>query len=192
MRFSQILIFFVFSLLSVNTWAMPFEKEATYEVCFIPGQNCTNTIVKTIDMAKDSIYVMAYSFTSTPIAKALSLAYKRGIKVHVILDKSQQRTRYSSATYLYNQGIPVFIDYKPTISHNKVMIIDKQSVITGSFNFTKTAQEKNAENVIILTDKQIAKRYLANWYTRYHVSLPYKATVNKTIHPKKQFRHVRR
>jgi phosphatidylserine/phosphatidylglycerophosphate/cardiolipin synthase-like enzyme len=83
--------------------------------------------------------------------------------VKVILDKSQRTDKYSSATFLYNQGIPVKIDAKHTIAHNKVMIIDGEAVITGSFNFTKAAEENNAENPLIIHDKKLAERYIKNW-----------------------------
>jgi phosphatidylserine/phosphatidylglycerophosphate/cardiolipin synthase-like enzyme len=89
-----------------------------------------------------------YSFTSPAIAKALADAKARGVNVEVILDKSQWTEKYSGATYLANHKIPVLIDDKHAIAHNKVMIIDGNTVITGSFNFTKAAEEKNAENVI--------------------------------------------
>ena len=81
----------------------------------------------------------------------------------VILDKSQQTERYSSATFLTRAGIPVWIDRKHAIQHNKVMVVDSQIVITGSFNFTKSAEEKNAENLLIITDSPTAKKYLENW-----------------------------
>lgn len=78
--------------------------------------------------------------TSAPIAKALLNAHKRGVKMEVILDKSQRTQKYSSATFLLNVGIPVKIDAQHAIAHNKVMIIDGETVITGSFNFTRAAE----------------------------------------------------
>jgi phosphatidylserine/phosphatidylglycerophosphate/cardiolipin synthase-like enzyme len=93
-----------------------------------------------LNKAKSTILVQAYSFTSAPIVKALLNAHKRGVKVEVILDKSQKTQKYSSATFLYNQGIPVKIDAQHAIAHNKVMIIDGETVITGSFNFTKVVR----------------------------------------------------
>jgi phosphatidylserine/phosphatidylglycerophosphate/cardiolipin synthase-like enzyme len=125
-------------------------------VCFTPGGNCTDFIVQAISGAKTSLLVQAYSFTSTPIANALLDAHKRGVQVQVILDKSQRSEKYSSADFLANQGVPTLIDANHAISHNKVMIIDGDTVITGSFNFTKSAQEKNAENVLILRDPALA------------------------------------
>jgi phosphatidylserine/phosphatidylglycerophosphate/cardiolipin synthase-like enzyme len=83
--------------------------------------------------------------------------------VEVILDKSQRTDQYSSATFFHNSGIPVKIDAVHALAHNKVMIIDGEIVITGSFNFTKAAEEKNAENLLVIRDKKLAERYIKNW-----------------------------
>ncbi len=144
-----------------------FPRNTPYEVCFTPGQDCTGLIVRAISQARESIYVQAYSFTSAPIAEALVNAKRRGIIVEVILDKSQIKdNKYSSATYLINNNIATWIDYKPAIAHNKVIIIDRSEVITGSFNFTKAAQYKNAENLIIIKYPELAEIYLHNWNNR--------------------------
>jgi phosphatidylserine/phosphatidylglycerophosphate/cardiolipin synthase-like enzyme len=124
--------------------------------CFTPGGHCTDIIVQVLGNAKRTILVQAYSFTSAPIAKALLDAHKRGVQVQVILDKSQRSEKYSSADFLANQGVPVLIDAKHAISHNKVMVIDGELVVTGSFNFTKAAQEKNAENLLVIRDATLA------------------------------------
>jgi len=151
-------------LLSVFVYTTtPAYPASPWEVCFTPGQNCTKVIVKTLSQAKTSIYVQAYSFTSAPIAKALLDAHKRGVHVEVILDKSNVTAKYSAAVFLLNQNILTFIDSQHAISHNKVMIIDEETVITGSFNFTKAAQQKNAENVLVINDKELAAKYLENW-----------------------------
>jgi phosphatidylserine/phosphatidylglycerophosphate/cardiolipin synthase-like enzyme len=131
-------------------------------VCFTPGGNCTDAIVQALGGAKHTILAQAYSFTSAPIAKALLDAHKRGVQVQVILDKSQRSDKYSSADFLANQGVPVVIDANHAIAHNKVIVIDGELVITGSFNFTKAAQEKNAENLLILRDLALAAQYTKN------------------------------
>ena len=142
-------------------------------MCFTPGGNCTDLIVNAIAGAKTSILVQAYSFTSAPIAKALVDAQKRGVRVQVILDKSQRTEQYSSADFLANQGVPTMIDANHAISHNKVMVIDGEIVITGSFNVTKAAQEKNAENMLIIHDKGLAAQYTQNWQAHRQHSQPY-------------------
>jgi phosphatidylserine/phosphatidylglycerophosphate/cardiolipin synthase-like enzyme len=158
------------------------------QVCFTPGQNCTQQITQVIDTAKKSIFVQAYSFTSAPIAKHLVAAKNRGVLVKVILDKSQKTQSYSASRFLLNQHIPVWIDYKPAIAHNKIMIIDSKAVITGSFNFTKAAQTKNAENVLIIHDSVLAKRYMENWQQRQAVSESLNANF-VTERPKSSTRH---
>lgn len=135
----------------------------TWQVYFSPYGGATQAIVRELRGAHKSILVQAYSFTSAPIAKALVDAFRRGVDVQVILDQSQVTARYSSADFLAYAGIPVRIDSEHTIAHNKVMVIDGETVITGSFNFTKAAEEKNAENLLILRDKSLASRYSENW-----------------------------
>ena len=108
-----------------------------------------------------------------PIAKALMEAHKRGVKVQVILDKSQRTEKYTSATFLQNVRIPVYIDDKHGIAHNKVMVIDGYVVITGSFNFTKAAEENNAENLLVIDDVQVAQKYTKNWQEHREHSLAY-------------------
>jgi len=87
--------------------------------------------------------------------------------------KSQRSGKYTSATFLRNAGIPTYIDGSHTIAHNKIMIIDEIKIITGSFNFTKAAEEKNAENVLIISSRELAKLYLDNWQEHKGHSDPY-------------------
>ncbi len=167
------LFFLLLCLCPTMVFADKFEATANYELCFTPTQNCTNLIVNAINQAKSQILVQAYSFTSVPIARAIINAHRKGVEVKVILDKSQYRPHgFSAAKLLTDYQIPTFIDYQFNIAHNKVIIIDNQTVVTGSFNFTRAAEERNLENVIIITDHQIAKRYAANWHERFKQSKP--------------------
>jgi phosphatidylserine/phosphatidylglycerophosphate/cardiolipin synthase-like enzyme len=165
-RITALLAIFTFTFCIFSPLpASPQEKPITcnWEVYFSPYGECTEAIIKELNKAKNTILVQAYSFTSAPIAKALLDAHKRGVKVEVILDKSQRTQKYSSATFLFNAGIPTKIDAKHAIAHNKVMIIDGETIITGSFNFTKAAEESNAENLLVIHDKKLAERYTKNW-----------------------------
>jgi phosphatidylserine/phosphatidylglycerophosphate/cardiolipin synthase-like enzyme len=90
-------------------------------------------------------------------------ASRRRVQVSVILDKSQRTEKYSSADFLEHAGIPTFIDPRHAIAHNKIMVIDGGTVLTGSFNFTKAAEESNAENLLVLVDPVLAAKYSANW-----------------------------
>jgi phosphatidylserine/phosphatidylglycerophosphate/cardiolipin synthase-like enzyme len=83
--------------------------------------------------------------------------------VQVVLDKSQRTEKYSEADFLVNVGIPTKIDAQHAIAHNKIMIIDGATVITGSFNFTKNAEANNAENLLVIRSPELAAKYAANW-----------------------------
>jgi phosphatidylserine/phosphatidylglycerophosphate/cardiolipin synthase-like enzyme len=166
-RFAVFLLFLSLALYLVffPATVRPEERVTpdSWEVHFSPNGDCTAVIINELTKARRSIFVQAYSFTSAPIAKALLGANKRGVKVEVILDKSQQRQKYSSVTFFMNAGIPIRIDGAHGIAHNKVIIIDGETVITGSFNFTKAAEEKNAENLLVIRDKKLAALYIKNW-----------------------------
>ena len=100
-------------------------------------------------------------------------AHKRGVKIRVILDKSNRTANYSSADFVAHAGIPTFIDDKHSIAHNKIILVDGHIVITGSFNFTKAAEEHNAENLLVIDDSALAARYVLNWEDHRQHSSPY-------------------
>lgn len=145
----------------------------TATVYFSPGGGCTEAIVGVLVEAKQTVLVQAYSFTSTPIATALAAAKARGVDVRVILDKSQRTERYSGADFIAHAGIPLLIDEQPAIAHSKVMIIDSAVIITGSFNFTSSAESRNVENLLVLRSVELAASYAANWQARAAVSVAF-------------------
>lgn len=161
---------------------LPVSPSGKIKVFFSPQGGCTEAIVSTIDASTASIRGQIYYFTSTPIAAALRRAHDRGVNVQIILDKSQKTALYSVADYLHNSGIPVWIDSAHATAHNKVLVVDSADVITGSFNWTKSAEERNAENLLIISDKEIAKLYGDNWKSHRAHSEPYKGH-NVTIKP---------
>lgn len=143
-------------------------------VAFSPNGGATQAVVDAIGEAQHSVRMGAYFFTSKPIAQALVEAHLRGVQVRVILDKSQATHSYSGATFLANNGIPTRIDRQHSIFHNKTLVMDGRTVVTGSFNFTKAAQNNNAENVIVLRNyPEIARQYAANWQLHWDHSEAY-------------------
>lgn len=151
---------------------------ATRTTCFTPGQDCTTLIVSAIDGAKTELLVQAYGFTASPIIDAIARAKDRGVKVQVILDKSNEGEKDSGAVELVAHGIFPQIDDSVAIAHNKVMVIDQDAVITGSFNFTDSAQKKNAENVLVIKgDAELAGAYRKNWERRLASSRPFVGTM---------------
>jgi phosphatidylserine/phosphatidylglycerophosphate/cardiolipin synthase-like enzyme len=143
------------------------------EVYFSPHGGCTEAVVRELDTAKQTVFVQAYSFTSREIAAALDRAKERGVVVHVILDKSNLQETTNADADIARHGISVLVDAKHSIAHNKVIVIDSQVVITGSFNFTEQAERANAENLLVIHDPALAQRYLDNWHEHEAHSQPY-------------------
>jgi phosphatidylserine/phosphatidylglycerophosphate/cardiolipin synthase-like enzyme len=146
------------------------------QVYFSPRGGATDAVVNALDHATNAVLVQAASFTSAPIAKALVVAHRRGVKVQVILDRSQRTEKYSEADFLKNSGIPTLIDARHAIAHNKIIITDGYLIITGSFNFTRAAEEHNAENLLVINDPVLAKQYIANWHAHEQHSEPFERT----------------
>ncbi len=141
------------------------------QVAFSPQGGITNMVVQELNSAEKSIEVQAFNFTSVSIAEALINAYKRGVKVRIILDKSQSTKKNPSAAYFTRNGIPTHIDRAFAIAHNKIMIVDCTDVITGSFNFTQASENKKAENCLILKgNRQLANLYEKNWEWRWNAT----------------------
>ena len=169
-------MFFLRFLFAVTLFASPLLGATAgppVEVYFSPHGGCTAAVVRELNAAERTVLVQAYSFTSKDIAAALVQAHKRGVHVEIILDKSQRTERYSSADFVSRAGIPTFIDAKHAIAHNKVMVIDGTAVITGSFNFTKAAEEDHAENLVILRGKALSDQYRDNWQKHLEHSVRY-------------------
>jgi len=148
-------------------------QAAEIAVYFSPKGGCTEAIVSSLNRAKSTVLVAAYSFTSAPIAKALVDAKKRGVSVIAILDDSNQTDKYSAATFLSNAGIKTMIDASHQIQHDKFMVVDSAVVITGSFNFSKAAEDGNAENLLVIADPQLAAKYKINWSEHLKHARPY-------------------
>lgn len=155
------------------------HARGTVQVAFTPWDNAEAMIVGAIRAAKREILVQAFSFTSRAIANALIAAKRRGVDVQVIADREQTFGGESSRIpELAHAGIAVTLDVRYQSAHNKVMVLDPETrdaaVITGSYNWTYSAQYKNAENVLLIRDNpELANAYTANWRRHRADALPY-------------------
>jgi phosphatidylserine/phosphatidylglycerophosphate/cardiolipin synthase-like enzyme len=157
----------VVGYLSLAEGAGPKSKSRKIDACFSPNGGCEDRIVEEIGKAENQVLVQMYLFTSKPIADALVAAKKRGAKVQVILDKSQEKGTYGKWPVLRRDGVEILFDREHETANNKLIIIDNHLVITGSYNFTKAAEEKNAENIVIIDDESLCSKYLEN-YEKHH------------------------
>src|SRR6185369_7846496 len=141
----------IISLLSATYWCDALA-EPKFEDAFAPNQGATALIVRTIDESQKSIRVAAYYFTSRPITEALIAAHRRGVDVKVVMDETNKTNFYSSLKPLLDARIPTRTNSHYAIMHDKFMVIDSSTLELGSFNYTRSAEEKNAENVLVIRD----------------------------------------
>lgn len=172
--------FLALAALDAHAADAPFAAHGTLQAAFAPWDNVEELVAQAIRDARRQVLVQAYLLTSKPIATTLVAAHRRGVDVRVLLDAAQLAKASSSmATELADAGIPVWLETRYQNAHNKIMIIDADTpdavVVTGSFNFTWTAQHKNAENILIArANSALAARYAANWERHREDATPYK------------------
>jgi phosphatidylserine/phosphatidylglycerophosphate/cardiolipin synthase-like enzyme len=144
-----------------HAWFTPPSIEAH----FSPKGGCTEAIVQEIQHARHEILVLAYSFTSKPIAQALVDAKLRGVHVDIVLDHSNEHEVYTDLHFFLEQGLVPVIDPHHAIAHNKVMVLDNRTLLTGSFNFTHHAENDNAENLLVIKGHpDMVRAYKANFH----------------------------
>jgi len=153
------------------------------DVFFSPKGGCTEAVVREITAARHEVLVQAYSFSSKPIAEALVAAKTRGVQVTVLLDKSNESEPYSDLPHLTEQGLAPLTDAQHAIAHNKVMIIDRKIVLTGSFNFTHQAEAENAENLLVIKgNAALAKSYRDHFAEHKNHCQPSQSKAAPTLH----------
>jgi phosphatidylserine/phosphatidylglycerophosphate/cardiolipin synthase-like enzyme len=142
---------------------------ASVRAVFTPGDDIAGEIIQAIRQARKQVLVQAFSFTHDEIARALIDASRRGVEVKLIADREQtEKMRRGQVTGIARAGVPVWLDSEHQGAHNKVMVIDagrpNAQIITGSYNFTRAAQHKNAENVVFISGNEgLVRQYVANW-----------------------------
>jgi len=151
----------------------------TVQVAFPPWDDAEALVVAAIADARRQIFVQAFSLTSKAIARALIAAKRRGVDVRVTADRDQtfggELTRIPD---LAAAGIPIWLEVRYAAAHSKVMIVDPDTrepvLITGSYNWTWSAQHRNAENLLIVRrNPELTRAYLQNWERRQGDALRY-------------------
>jgi hypothetical protein len=161
--------FFLYRWVKHYFGALPF-----IDARFSPKGGCQDAILRELAGARHEVLVQAYSFTCESITAALVEAKKRGAQVDILLDRSNEQEAYSDLHLLLEQGLAPLIDASHAIAHNKVMIIDKRTIITGSFNFTHQAEHENAENIVVIKGHpELVNSYRQNFLThKSHSKVP--------------------
>jgi phosphatidylserine/phosphatidylglycerophosphate/cardiolipin synthase-like enzyme len=150
-------------------------ESAKVEVAFTPGDDVSGLIAKRIDRSRESVRMQAYLFTDRHIASALFAAMRRGVNVEIVGDAAQQEAGgLPLLAPLQRAGAHVYLNTSHAASHNKIVILDGTTVITGSYNFTQAAQTRNAENVVVISgNRAITGRFVENFEYHRRQSAPW-------------------
>ncbi len=142
------------------------------EVLFSPEDGVAARLVDLVRGAQESVRFMAFSFTSDELAEALIDRARAGVLVEGVMETSQASGRGSEYERLRRAGIDVRLDGNPGNMHHKVLVIDDRVVVTGSYNFSRSAEERNDENVLIVHDPDWATLFLIEFVRVYEAAAP--------------------
>jgi phosphatidylserine/phosphatidylglycerophosphate/cardiolipin synthase-like enzyme len=130
---------------------------------FSPKGGCEKIICDAISHSKTTVVVSAYVYCNKAIVAEAIKAHKRGVVVSIIVDPEQVTASNSQSVVSFTNGVNIWVDPKHAIFHNKYIIIDHKKVITGSFNYSFNAENRNAENILVIQDKKLAAQYEQDW-----------------------------
>ena len=129
------------------------------EVYFSPNGGCQQAVISELRKATQSIDIAMYYLSSREIAQALLKARERHVQIRIVLDQGQEIESASKSGYLIKHRVKVRYHLGFGLMHNKFAVFDGKSLITGSFNWTLTAEERNEENLLIITDEETIEKY---------------------------------
>lgn len=149
---------------------------ASLQTGFSPEGSAEALVLKVIGSAKHDLRMMGYSFTSPTISAALANAARSGVDVKLVLDEhgNEGKASKNAMNYVVNAGVKLRTIDRYKIQHDKVIVVDGQTVETGSFNYTASAAKANSENVLVAWEvPDLAADYLRHWQSRWDQGTDY-------------------
>ncbi|MFK7778355.1 MAG: phospholipase D-like domain-containing protein [Gimesia sp.] len=142
-------------LANISSTESPLKSEAL----FSPGDDCSQRICRLIDSARKQIDICVFTITDDRVTRAISAAHQRHIQVRIISDNDKSSDLGSDIDRLSQSGIPVRIDKTNYHMHHKFALFDSKLILTGSYNWTRSASRNNSENLVITNDPTLLPRF---------------------------------
>ena len=171
-----------FTIATLLCFPFLLHAEPSVQVGFSPEGSARKLVMEVIDGAQQRVQMLAYSFRSPDIARALVKAQGRGVEVRIVVDKkhNENKTSRSVMDFVSRQGVKVRTNERFNLHHDKVIIADGHTVETGSFNFAPSAEKANSENVVVLRGMpDVADQYLKHWQSRWDLGQAYAASAEQ-------------
>jgi len=138
-------------------------NESDIQAYFSPKGQCEQTLITAIDEAQKTIHIYIFSFTLESVTKALRRAKDRGVTIHIITDNMLVNGKSSQIPKIHTWVDELYIDNRAGVGHHKFIVIDCEIVITGSFNYSTSAQKTNRESIVRIHNKEVANHYYQEW-----------------------------
>lgn len=135
---------------------------------FSPGNDCLDAILESINSAESSLKICVFTISDDRIAEAILAAHKAGVTVKVITDNEKLYDKGSDIRRLAEAGVPVRVDVTHNHMHHKFALIDNEALLTGSYNWTRSAANYNHENVLITHDRDTVLAYCHEFDRLWH------------------------
>jgi len=133
------------------------------EVIFSPGRACRSKIAQLLGQARQSADICVFTITDDRLAEPIFQAHQRGVKVRIVTDDEKSHDLGSDVEKLAQRGVAVRRDRSPHHMHHKFAVFDGATVVTGSYNWTRSAAEHNRENLVVSDDPRIVAPFAASF-----------------------------
>lgn len=142
------------------------------QVYFSPGPDCRIAIEQAMETALDELLICVFTISDDRLSDAIQRAHRNGLTVKVLSDNDKMDDRGNDIERLAASGVDVRIDRSPEHMHHKFMVVDGQTVLTGSYNWTRSAETRNEENLVVLDDPFLAGRFAEEFERIWNISDP--------------------
>jgi mitochondrial cardiolipin hydrolase len=145
---------------SANSALMIPEPPALSDAYFSPGDACRNVIISQIHAAMNQLNICVFTISDDLITDAILTSHKRGTQIRIITDNDKSHDEGSDIEQIAREGISVKMDRSPNHMHHKFMVTDEKAILTGSYNWTRSAAKFNQENIVVSKEASLVKSYL--------------------------------
>ena len=142
---------------------------------FSPGPDCRIAIEQAMETALDELLICVFTISDDRLSDAIQRAHRNGLTVRVISDNDKMKDKGNDVERLSLSGVDVRIDRSPEHMHHKFMVVDGRTVLTGSYNWTRSAETRNEENLVVLDDPVLAGRFAEEFERIWNLSDPVSA-----------------
>ncbi len=144
---------------ALSSAASPDVAPRLAEAHFSPGDRCLRRIVSLTKTARRAADICVFTITDDRISRTLLEAHQRGVRVRIVTDDEKSSDRGSDVDALAAAGIPVRVDHSEHHMHHKFAIFDHTYLVTGSYNWTRSAAAHNEENIVVTTDPRLTRAF---------------------------------